>query len=257
MVLIPAGTFQMGSEPRIPIRTDYSPVHTVHLDAFYMDVFEVTNAFFKAFVDANPHWQKHNIDPRRLRPFGGYLNDWDGNNYPSGKGNHPVTEVSWYAAMAYAEWAGKRLPTEAEWEYAARGGLAGKRYPWGNTNSDLKANYGSSDHLRPPSGTTVVGQYAANGYGLYDMIGNVSEWCLDAYDADFYAKSRNSRNPISGARTIQWLLENFTSSPDNSHRVLRGGSWKSVALNVFYRSLDVPKATDDHNGFRCVRAVQR
>ena len=109
-------------------RDNEQPVHTVHLDAFYMDVFEVTNAFFKAFVDANPHWQKNLI----MDEFhdGDYLLHWSGNNYPSGKGNHPVTFVSWYAAMAYAEWAGKRLPTEAEWEYAARGGVAGKKYPF-------------------------------------------------------------------------------------------------------------------------------
>ena len=126
MVLIPAGQFQMGSD-NAAADDDEQPVHTVYLDAFYMDVYEVTNAQFKTFVDANPPWQKDRIDARFHDAD--YLRDWDGNDYPSGKADHPVTFVSWYAAMAYAQWAGKRLPTEAEWEYAARGGLAGQTYP--------------------------------------------------------------------------------------------------------------------------------
>ena len=116
------------------------PVHTVHVDAFYMDTHEVTNAEYKKFVDANPQWQKGRIQ-RRFHN-GGYLPFWNGNDYPVGKGDHPVVTVSWYAAMAYSQWAGKRLPTEAEWEKAARGGLVGKKYPWGDTIDDTKANYG-------------------------------------------------------------------------------------------------------------------
>ena len=249
MVLIPAGQFQMGTNDEAA-DNDEQPVHTVHLDAFYMDTYEVTNAQFKAFVDANPQWQKDNIEDRFHN--GEYLYFWSGNNYPSGKADHPVTDVSWYAAMAYAEWAGKRLPTEAEWEYAARGGLEGQKYPSGNTLSTGEANYN-----RHVGDTTPVGQYAANGYGLYDMAGNVWEWCLDEYDADFYFVSRDSRNPISGARTIQWILDNFTSIPTNSSRVLRGGSWFSVARNlrVANRDRDAPTGTSDYDGFRCARAV--
>ena len=250
-MLIPAGTFQMGSADE-DARDNEQPVHTVHLDAFYMDTYEVTNAQFKAFVDANPPWQKSRINKRFHD--GSYLNRWSGNNYPSGKANHPVTWVSWYAAMAYAEWAGKRLPTEAEWEYAARGGVAGKKYPSGkNTISTREANY--DNHV---GNTTAVGLYAANGYDLYDMVGNVWEWCLDEYDKDFYAKSRNSRNPISGARTLQWLLDNFTSIPIDTFRVLRGGSWSTGAtyLRVADRFWDAPASTfDDIGGFRCARAV--
>ena len=130
MVLIPAGSFEMGSEDA-EAWAHAQPVHTVHLDAFYMDTHEVTNAEFKIFVDANPQWQKDNIEDRFHN--GDYLALWSGTDYPAGEGEHPVVFVSWYAAMAYAEWAGKRLPTEAEWEYAARGGLAGKEYPWGDT----------------------------------------------------------------------------------------------------------------------------
>ena len=251
MVLIPAGSFEMGSE-------DYEnaqPVHTVHLDAFYMDVYEVTNAQFKAFVDANPEWQKDNIEGR----FDGgyYLHDWNGTDYPVGKTDHPVTFVSWYAAMAYAEWAGKRLPTEAEWEYAARGGLAGKKYPWGDDEpTSAHANYSKFDGSDILD-TTPVGQYPANGYGLHDMAGNVSEWCLDAYDADFYAASDNSRNPIAGGETVQGLLETFTSIPTDPERVLRGGSWfySEQDLEVAVRGTYSPAWTPGINGFRCVRPV--
>ena len=96
-----------------------------------------------------------------------------------------------------------------------------------------------------------------NGYGLYDMAGNVYEWCLDAYDADFYSVSRNSRNPISGARTIQWILDNFTSIPTNSWRVLRGGSWDNVArhLRVANRGGNAPTAALANVGFRCARGT--
>ena len=259
MVFIPAGQFQMGSEAE-DADDDEQPVHTVHLEAFYMDKYEVTNAQFKTFVDANSQWQKDKIEDK-FHDDDYYLLHWNGNNYPEGKANHPVTQVNWYAAMAYAAWAGKRLPTEAEWEYAARGGLAGQTYPWGNTITPADANY--DFHVRDipyyfkAGETTPVGQYAANGYGLYDMVGNAWEWCLDEYDADFYARSHNSRNPISGAKTIQWLLDNFTSIPTNSWRVLRGGSLDLSArfLRVASRYKSTPTIPSAFRGFRCVRGT--
>ena len=249
MVLIPAGQFQMGSNDD-EADPDEQPVHPVHIDAFFIDIYEVTNAQYKAFIDANPQWQKDNIEDEFHRGF--YLHFWDGTNYPAGKANYPVTHVSWYAAMAYAEWAGKRLPTEAEWEYAARGGLAGQTYPWGNTLTPADANYDES-----VGETTAVGQSAANGYGLYDMAGNVWEWCLDEYDADVYAAYQNSRNPIAGGQTLQWLLENFTSIHTSSARVLRGGSWLSVAqvLRVANRFWRLSSDTSADYGFRCVKVV--
>ena len=254
MVLIPAGTFQMGSDDE-DARDDEQPVHTVHLDAFYMDKYEVTNAQFKVFVDANPQWGKDNIEDRFDNA--GSLKIWDGNNYPAGEENHPVRYVSWYAAMAYAEWAGKRLPTEAEWEYAARGGLAGKKYPWGDTITPNDANY--DDNL---TDTLPVGVYAANGYGLYDMAGNVSEWCLDVYDEDFYAASENSRNPIAGGQTVQWLRENFRTLATGNwqtdlKRVLRGGHYNTSAqgARVAFRLPREPDYTRFSYGFRCVRPV--
>ena len=246
MVLIPAGKFQMGSIDA-DADDDEKPVHTVYVDAFYMDTHEVTNAAYKAFVDANPRWQKGNIQAEFHD--GEYLSDWDGNNYPAGKANHPVTYVSWYAAMAYSAWAEKRLPTEAEWEYAARGGLEGKKYPWGDTISDQNANY--YPHVLE---TTAVGRYAANKYGLYDMAGNVWEWCLDEWIFDFYADSPD-RNPLSGEHTLPLIQENFASV--QSARVLRSGSWNSRAqgVRVANRQFYTPTLTSSVFGFRCVRAV--
>ncbi len=249
MVLIPAGEFEMGSDAA-DSQVDEQPIHTVYVDAFYMDEHEVTNLDYKRFVLANPQWQKTRI-PRSLHN-GNYLKHWSGNNYPAGKANHPVTYVSWYSAMAYAAWAGKRLPTEAEWERAARGGRAGLKYPWGNTISSVNANYNS--HV---GDTTVVKSYAANDYGLYDMVGNVWEWCLDAYDSDFYFSSPR-RNPLSDVNTLS-NLDLVTSDFTNvkSSRVLRGGSWGNGArsVRVAYRSGDSPTFTSNSIGFRCARAV--
>ena len=245
MVLIPAGEFQMGSNEN-DAENDEKPMHTIYVDAFYIDKYEVTNAQYKKFTDANPQWQKGRI-PRKYHD-GDYLKDWDGNNYPPSKGNHPVVYVSWYAAMAYAQWAGKRLPTEAEWEKAARGGLAGKKYTWGNLFDSSKANYGENI-----GDTTAVGIYPANGYGLYDMTGNVWEWCLDEYEANFYSISPG-HNPLAGG-TVNNIVSDFTNV--KSVRVLRGGSWVSNIkfVRVSDRTRFTPKITNKARGFRCVRGV--
>ncbi len=249
MVLIPAGTFQMGSNSG---GGNESLVHSVSIDAFYMDTHEVTNADYAAFLNAEG---KH-TDAGHT-----WLDIADGDVHialvdgayraKSGHENHPVVEVSWYGAMAYAAWAGKRLPTEAEWEYAARGGKPGLKYPWGNTIDSTHANYGNK-----VGGTTAVGKYTTNGYGLYDMIGNVWEWCLDEYNENFYASSPD-RNPLSGASSIKWLLDNCTKV--KSYRVLRGGSWLDTALDVWVttRYSYRPAVTHDIVGFRCVRHVYR
>lgn len=217
MVLIPAGTFRMGSnDPEAFI--DEQPVRTVNVAAFSIDKSEVTNAQYRAFVLANRQWQKRQIQAKYHD--GNYLKHWNGNSYPSGKANHPVIYVSWHAAAAYAAWAGKRLPTEAEWEKAARGGLVGRKYPNGDSIDAGSANYGNGIGR-----TSAVGQYPANGYGVSDMAGNVWEWCSNAY-----ANIENSR-------------------------VLRGGSWRAHALDVrvSFRGWDVPTFTSDDVGFRCVR----
>ena len=247
MVLIPAGEFQMGSnDPEAA--NDEQPVHTVYVDAFFMDEYAVTNAQYKKFIDAKPEWRKDRIDKRfHDRDYLGY---WNGNDYPQGKANHPVVLVSWYAAMAYAGWAEKRLPTEAEWEYAARGGLVDKKYPWGDGIDPDKANYGGN-----VGDTTAVGKYPANKYGLHDMAGNVWEWCLDEYNQDFYSISPRE-NPLSGADTMDWVINNFTNVTI-APRVLRGGSWayKPEYLRVATRYRTLPAFLDQGNfGFRCVRA---
>lgn len=242
MVLIPAGEFEMGSHTG---KNNERPVHTVYVDAFYMDAYEVTNAQYKAFVDANPEWRKENI----AEEFhdGVYLRLWNGNSYPDDKADHPVVYVSWYAAMAYAQWAGKRLPTEAEWEKAARGGLIGKAYPWGDTFDATRANYGR--YFNEP---IAVGQYPPNGYGLYDMAGNVSEWCLDEYDPDFYATSAR-KNPFSNG-TREEVINSFKVIK-KKNRVLRGGCWSDngLFLRVAHRDWGPQHYTSVFRGFRCVK----
>ncbi len=243
MVRIPAGEFQMGSNEI----TGAMPRHTVHLDEFYIDAYEVTNAQFKTFIDANPEWSKDNIPSEYHN--GNYLRLWAGNDYPRGKANHPVVYVSWYAAMAYAKWKGKRLPTEAEWEKAARGGMAGMRYVWGNSRHPGKANYGYyGKHTRP------VGSYLPNGYGLHDMGGNVWELCLDEYNRNFYRNSPKE-NPVAGVSDIEALMEDFTSV--KTVRVSRGGSWntRDRPAGAANRGNDKPTNTNSWLGFRCAKSA--
>ena len=253
MVLIPAGEFQMGNNdtdhsdgPYGP-QKDESPVHTVYVDAFYMDKYEVTNTDFKKFLDANPNFQKERINQKvfleNLDP-----NVWDGNDYPNRKDHHPVN-VTWYEAMAYAKWADKRLPTEAEWEKAARGGLTNKLYPWGDSITTNLANY----EVNPS--TVSVGSYPPNNYDLYDMAGNVHEWCLDAYQADFY-KDSPDRNPIAGADSITDIINNYKDV--KSPCVLRGGGWVfgPDQVRVSCRYNQPPEESSRFIGFRCVKPVK-
>jgi len=259
MVFIPAGEFPMGNHDDSTDVKD-NPLHIVHVDSFFMDKNLVTNIQYKEFVDANPQWQKASdwfdwhkklkTSIRKKFHDGDYLKDWNENNYPDGKEHHPVTWVSWYAAMAYAEWIGKRLPTEAEWEKAARGGLMWQKYPWGNTIDTTYANYQSNI-----GDTTKVGEYPANGFGVYDMSGNVWEWCIDVYDADYYLESPK-RNPISGASALKSVSVDMTDAP--KYRVLRGGSWLDAPqfLCSDYRYKNVSTRTLSRIGFRCVKSVK-
>ena len=234
----------MGSND--PEARNNEQVHTVYVDAFFMDEHEVTNLEYKKFVLANPRWGKDRID--KAFHDGNYLKYWKGNDYRSGYANHPVESVSWYAAVAYAKWVSKRLPTEAEWEKAARGGFVGKKYPWGDSIDSGKANYD-----RNVGGTTPVDKYPPNGYGLYDMAGNAFEWCLDKYSEDFYFISPR-RNPLSGANSPDWVMNNFTGV--KTYRVLRGGSWRGIPeyLRVANRVRVAPTDAVYYFGFRCARA---
>ena len=273
MMLIPAGEFLMGSDGE-GARDDEKPVHTVYLDDFYIDKYPVTNAQYKEFLDANPIWNKDNISKEYYdSKFWEYLENWKGSTYPIGKADHPVVYVSWYAAMAYAQWAGKRLPTEAEWEKAARGGVVSMIYSWGNSdichnrNIDTRkipmtstslwdnpidsnnANYGKYSNGQI-SLTTPVNSFPANGYGLYDMAGNVDEWCLDGYDANFYTRSP-SKNPILDEDKTQVFGEyTYTNC-----RVLRGGSWLCPAqfVRIASRGWSNASKVGPATGFRCAR----
>ncbi len=226
MVLIPAGEFQMGDHFNEGNDREL-PVHTVYLDAFYIDIYEVTNAQYQKFMDATGH---------------GAPNYWNDSRFNGP--DLPVVGVSWHDAVAYAEWAGERLPTEAEWEKAARSGLVGKRYPWGDeapgAGGVYRANYDpGNDAADGYAYTAPVGSFPANGYGLYDMAGNVWEWCADWYDGSYYANSppNNPLGPDSG-----------------SYRVLRGGSWHNHPdhLRVATRSRIHPADANDDVGFRCI-----
>ena len=235
------GKFWMGSED-VNSDSDERPVHRVRYRWFFMDAYAVTNAQYRAFVDANPQWQKDNISD--IYHDGNYLKHWNGNDYPSLKGQHPVVYISWHAAMAYALWADKRLPTEAEWEVAARGRLKQKRYPWGDQIASTQANYGKNVGTTRP-----VISYRPNRYGLYNMCGNVWEWTFDVYDADFYERSPR-KNPIAGGTTPGDVIREF-----HSPRVCRGGSWASDSreVRVAYRNRAKPTLTRSDYGFRCVQ----
>jgi formylglycine-generating enzyme required for sulfatase activity len=161
MALIPAGSFEMGDHLD---GLSNAPVHIVELDAFYMDTHEVTVGQFREFVNQSGYK---------------YEGDWDNVAKYSPWDWYPMVYVNWNDTTAYAKWAGKRLPTEAEWEYAARGGLVGKRYPRGDEISHDDANYSGTGGKDKWSKCAPVGSFAANGYGLYDMAGNVREWCQD------------------------------------------------------------------------------
>ena len=234
MVLIPAGEFQMGSNEGDDTE---KPVHTVYVDAFYIDKYEVTQAQYNKFLEVNPQWGNPSRD-----------NAYD---------NHPATPVSWYGAMAYAQWVGKRLPTEAEWEKAARGGLVGQAYSWGNSidSSKVFLNGGMGNNM-------PVGSYPPNNYGLYDMIGNAWEWCLDEFDPDFYGKSQR-RNPIAGTDNIDEIINNFRNI--KTSRVLRGATsvYSKDIMRIFVRGSRLPNDAGEGGdesytyGFRCVKSVKQ
>ena len=256
MVLIPAGEFQMGSDYHTIGNAATRPMHVVYLDAFYIDKYEVTLGQYNQFVRATnyrplPHWVY------RYSPTDA----------------HPVVGVSWHDARAYAKWAGKRLPTEAEWEKAARGGLIQKNHSWGdavvdgtqcnfadkslrtiwNREREPKDNWADENLDDGYAYTAPVGRYPPNGYGLYDMVGNVWEWCFDAYDENFYANSPD-QNPIAEI-LIKDGANNIVAV--NKLRVIRGASWHDGPPSVWIASRlgQSPEDEVTNLGFRCVKSV--
>ena len=225
MLLIPAGEFRMGS-PEDEGKPNEHPQNTVFLDAFYIDKYEVTNFLYKKFMDATGYEA-----PR-------YWNDW----YCL---DQPVGGVSWHDAVVYAKWAGKRLPTEAEWEKAARG-TDGRKWPWGNEWDSSKCNSGGGRGGRSPyEYSAPVGSFPAGAspYGVMDMAGSVFEWCADWCSEDYYSRSpkRNPKGPDFG-----------------SMRVTRGASCRYVyppTLRCAARYGESPDSQEDYIGFRCVQDV--
>ena len=267
MIRLPAGSFYMGSsrssDPQ-GSNVDAKPLHRVRLQAFWLDIAPVTNQQFEHFVEQTAYETEAERRGTSLI-FDSNLSEWreavgvnwrhpDGpNGSLVGKKNHPVVHVTWQDAATYAAWANKRLPTEAEFEYAARGGISDGTYPWGRTlalGEQPLAN-GWQGHFPQQDlgedgyrGTSPVGQFPSNRFGLDDMAGNVWNWCADWYAADYYGTSLddNPRGPETG-----------------THRVRRGGSWLSAthyggALRVDARDHAPPGESTNHTGFRCAKS---
>ncbi len=234
MVIIPGGTYRRGSANGA---RDEMPVHSIKITSFALDIHPVTNEQFVLFLELlGGEKDGNNNDVIRLRDS--RVRKKSGQLYvESGYLKHPVVGVTWYGAKAYAKWIGKRLPTEAEWEVASAGGLEEAVYPTGQKIEHTQANYFSSD-------TTAVMSYPPNGYGLYDMAGNVYEWCEDWYAYNYYETS--VQEP-----------ENPKGPPQGVYRVLRGGCWKSLIedLRSAHRHRNNPGSFNSTYGFRCAADV--
>lgn len=257
-VPVAAGTFRMGNE--LAASPDQQPVHEVFVDRFFIDEHEVTNRQFSRFVaqtgyltTAEQRGWSYVFDKQEKRWKKTSGADW---RHPEGpdsslvaRDDYPVVHVSWHDATAYARWSGKQLPSEAQWERAARGGLRDANYPWGKdelVDGQYRANYRQHGKHADADGyerAAPVKSYSPNPFGLYDMSGNVWEWCADWYDADYYwsSEDRNPGGPAAG-----------------TGRVIRGGSWLSpedfrLGHHVSTRDSRPPEQTHQHLGFRCVR----
>ncbi len=238
MILIPAGAFLMGSKDGLP---NERPEHTVTLNAYYIDQFEVTAGRYQKFIES----AKHDLPPT-----------WD-DEAAQTLGDLPAVGMSWTDAAAYCKWAGRRLPTEAEWEKAARG-TDGRRYPWGHMQPFVDiANYNRGIWVNEaitlvPVGSGLEGMSVRHGlkeggkspYGLFHMAGNAAEWVADWYDREYYLKSpdKSPTGPVTGEK-----------------RVMRGGSWADLptALRVTARFSAEPEFEDRTIGFRCAMDAEK
>jgi formylglycine-generating enzyme required for sulfatase activity len=289
MVWVPGGAFLMGEDGTLP---EERPVHEVEVDGFFMDRHEVTNRRFLAFVRATGYVTRAERPGPGGEPPGslvfvapegpvsrGEIHKWwrvvPGASWRhpegprsglSGREEHPVVHVAWEDAAAFCAWAGGRLPTEAEWERAARGGLSGKVYTWGDEERPggrFLANTWQGPFPTRNSaadgwaGTAPVGSYPPNRYGLHDMAGNVWEWTSDWYRHDYYAE-RERKNP----RGPQEARSLDPGEPGVRKRTTRGGSFLCAASHCMRyrpsaRSPVEPGTSLSHTGFRCVRDPDR
>ncbi len=300
MVWIPGGEFLRGADnPRMP---DARPKHRVAVDGFWMDRNAVTNEQFARFIDATDYVTVAERTPLAkdfpgappenlvagsvvFSPPGGPvpLNDhlqwwsyvkgasWRHPEGPksdiAGHDNYPVLQVAWEDAVAYCKWAGKRLPTEAEFEFAARGGLVDKKYVWGDElkpSGKWMANIWQGkfpyenteeDGFRAAA---PVASFPANGYGLHDMAGNVWEWCSDWYRPDYYAKLAVAKQPVKNPQGPEDSYD--PGEPGVAKRVMRGGSYLCTdqyctAYEVGARGKGAPDSGTNHLGFRCVLSM--
>lgn len=242
LVYIPSGSFLMGKDSEYENILDWHPAHEVTTNSYWMDIHEVTNTQFALFLSAegnqiegNEYWYEEDAFSD-LEQFNN--GEW---HVIYGLEKHPATNVTWYGAQAYCNWAGRRLPTEAEWEKASRGGLEGMKYPWGNKEPVCRYNaeHGAkfdNDGSCDETGAENVQRYWKNGYGLYDMAGNVAEWVNDLYSI------------YPGGDP-----ENFDEW-DEGTRVIRGGTWEDHGdyINNYDRYNYEPTLADMYTGFRCV-----
>jgi formylglycine-generating enzyme required for sulfatase activity len=282
MQKLDGGRFLMGTDsPEAFEKDGEGPVQPVIVDSFYIDVCPVTNEQFAAFVRAAGYrtesetlgwsfvFEGHIPRERRQEPAKDSVPgakwwrrvegaDWGHPEGPDsnieGRGNYPVTQVSWHDAAAYCAWAGKRLPTEAEWEYAARGGLEQKIYPWGDELTPggrhlcnvWQGEFPSLDLAEDGfAGTCPVDAFPANGYGLFSITGNAWEWCADWFDPRYRVWATRS-NPVGPAKGVA--------------KVIKGGSYlchKSYCnrYRVAARTSNTPDSATTNMGFRCVRDV--
>ena len=293
MVWIQGGTFQMGTND--PAFTDAQPMHKITVKGFYMDEHEVTNAEYERFVKAtnyktvaerklnpkdypgvppeslvpgsgvfSPPGQKVSLDDPlqwwKYIPGASWQHPFGANSSVDGKPNDPVVHISYEDAVAYAKWAGKRLPTEAEWEYAAQGGRGNQTYYWGNElkpNGKWVANIYQGEFPDKNTaedgyaGIAPVKSFPANAYGLYDMDGNVWEWCNDFYRGDYY-KNSLSKNPQGPSDSYD------PEEPGSVKRVQRGGSFicsdeYCIRYKSGSRGNGEVRSGSNNLGFRCVK----
>ncbi len=242
LIYIPAGSFRMGSAHGSPAE---APEHEVYVPEFWLDIAPVTNVCFAAFADDTGYVTEVEQTGSAWGVHEGHFAEILGlcwHTYAtSERADHPVVLVTWNDATAYCDWAGLRLPTEAEWEKAARGGLVSALYPWGDAAPDGSQSNFAADPYGAP-GTLPVCQHAANGFGLYDMVGNVWQWCSDSFGESNYSNA---------------AVADPNRSQEGLTRVRRGGAWNVIQpfrLRCSNRGAMLPSQTATNMGFRCAKS---